>query len=170
MTTEIRIYVADLAAYNAGFLHGAWIDATLEVGDIQDQVNEMLQASPVCDAEEYAIHDYEGFGGYSLGEYAGLESAHDIAAFLSEFPETSGALLSHFGDLDDARKAAEDSYIGCYKSLADYAQEITEETTEIPQNLSYYIDYEAMARDMEMNGDVFTITESRDQVHIFWSH
>ena len=27
MSEEIRIYVADLAAYNNGKLHGVWIDA-----------------------------------------------------------------------------------------------------------------------------------------------
>jgi hypothetical protein len=26
MSNEIRIYVADLTAYNAGYLHGVWID------------------------------------------------------------------------------------------------------------------------------------------------
>jgi len=28
---------------------------------------------PIADSEEYAIHDDEGFGSYSLGEYAGIE-------------------------------------------------------------------------------------------------
>ena len=60
----MRIYVAGLAAYNAGHLHGVWIDATLELDDIQGQVDAMLAASPVEDAEEYAIHDFEGFDGY----------------------------------------------------------------------------------------------------------
>lgn len=64
MTTEPRIYVADLAAYNSGYLHGVWIDATLDASDIQDQVNAMLEQSPVGDAEEYAIH------GMTVGSYA----------------------------------------------------------------------------------------------------
>lgn len=57
MSEEIRIYVADLAAHNASHLHGVWID------DIQEQVSAMLAASPVEDAEEYAIQDFEGFDG-----------------------------------------------------------------------------------------------------------
>lgn len=32
MSEEVRVYVTDLAAYNNGFLHGVWIDATLEYG------------------------------------------------------------------------------------------------------------------------------------------
>nr|WP_256930725.1 antirestriction protein ArdA [Pseudomonas sp. ABC1] len=61
MSEEIRICVADLAAYNAGHLHGVWIDAMQELDDIQAQVDAMLAASPVGGMEEYAIHDFEGF-------------------------------------------------------------------------------------------------------------
>lgn len=169
MTTEPRIYVADLAAYNSGYLHGVWIDATLDITDIQEKVSEMLAASPIANAEEYAIHDYEGFDGYRLGEYEGLDTAHEIASFIEEYPEYGAALLDHFSDIDAARKAAEEDYCGSYASLADYAQELTEETTEIPQSLAYYIDYERMARDMELSGDVFTIETGHREVHIFWN-
>lgn len=169
MTTEPRIYVADLAAYNSGYLHGVWIDAAQDVDDIQEQINVMLAASPVSDAEEYAIHDYEGFEGYALGEYAGIDTAHEIACFIEKFPVFGGALLSQFASVEEARKAAEEDYCGCYESLADYAQELTEETTEIPEALRYYIDYDAMARDMELNGDVFTLETGYRQVHVFWN-
>lgn len=171
MCEEIRIYVADLAAYNNGKLHGVWIDATDDVDDIQDQINKMLAESPEECAEEYAIHDYEGFEGYPLGEYEGIQTAHDIACFIEEYPGIAGELLSHFGgDIDEARQAKEDNYCGCYRSVADYAEELTEETTEIPQSLAYYIDYEKMARDMELGGDIFTIETGYDEVHIFWNH
>lgn len=169
MTNEIRIYVADLAAYNAGHLHGVWIDATLELEDIQEQISAMLKSSPVEDAEEYAIHDREGFDGYSVGEYEGIDTLREIALFIEEHPDFGGALLSHFGDLESAKKAADEDYSGCHRSLADYAQELTEETTEIPESLRHYIDYEAMARDMQLNGDVFTIETGYQEVHIFWS-
>ena len=169
MTTEPRIYVADLAAYNAGFLHGVWIDATLDVSDINEQIRDMLAASPVDDAEEYAIHDYEGFDGYSLDQFEGIQTAHDVAEFIAEYPEFGGALLNHFSDMDEARRAVEEDYCGCYESLADYAQELTEETAEIPETLRYYIDYERMARDMELNGDVFSLETGYREVHIFWN-
>jgi len=41
----------------------------------------MLAKSPKGFAEEYAIHDFEGFGGYRLSEYEGLEAAHHVALF-----------------------------------------------------------------------------------------
>lgn len=169
MTTTPRIYVADLAAYNGGHLHGVWIDASEEVDAIQEQINAMLAASPVPDAEEYAIHDYEGFDGYALGEYAGIDTAHEVACFIEEFPAFGGALLAQFSSIEEARKAADEDYCGCYESLADYAQELTEETTVIPESLTYYINYEAMARDMELNGDVFTLEVGYREVHVFWN-
>ena len=170
MCEEIRIYIADLSAYNNGKLHGVWINATDELDDIQDQINDMLSKSPEGFAEEYAIHDYEGFSGYSLGEYEGIESAHNVACFIEEYPEIGGELLDHFSDIDEARKAADENYCGCYKSLADYAEELTDQTTQIPESLTYYIDYEKMGRDMELGGDVFTIETGYEEVHIFWNH
>ena len=167
---EIRIYVADLAAYNSGILHGIWIDATLDIDDIQDQVNAMLAASSVEGAEEYAIHDYEGFGGHTLSDYEGLQTANELACFIEEYPALGGEILNHFGgSLDDARKALEDHYSGCYASLAEYAQEWTDNTSEIPDQLENYIDYERMARDFEMSGDIYTIETAHDEIHVFWS-
>lgn len=170
MSDEIRIYVVDLAAYNAGYLHGVWIDACDELDDIKAQITEMLAVSPEDCAEEYAIHDYEGFGSYALGEYAGIETAHEVACFIAEYPDFGGELLTHFGgDLEEARTAAEENYCGCYQSLADYAEELTEQTTQIPENIVYYIDYERMGRDMELSGDIFTIETGYGEIYIFWS-
>lgn len=171
MSEEIRIYVACLAAYNSGYLHGKWIDATQDLDDIQDEVNAMLEASPVEEeAEEYAIHDHEGFDGYPIGEYEGLENAHKIACFIEEHEGIGSELLIQFnGDIDEATKAIEENYCGCYASVADYAQELTEGTGDIPKHLEFYIDYNRMAYDMEVSGDIFTIEVGHGEVHIFWS-
>ncbi|WP_240789769.1 hypothetical protein [Pseudomonas leptonychotis] len=40
-----------------------------------------------------------------------------------DYPEFGGALLTHFNDIDEARKAAEEEYCGCHTSLADYVQD-----------------------------------------------
>ncbi|HNP50543.1 MAG TPA: antirestriction protein ArdA [Nitrosomonas nitrosa] len=171
MNADIRIYVADLAAYNNGKLHGVWINATDDLDDIQEQINKMLAESPEGFAEEYAIHDYEGFEGYALSEYEGLKTAHEIACFIEEYPDFGGELLNNFGGaLEEAKAAAEENYCGCYKSLADFTESLTEDTTQIPENLAYYIDYERMGRDMELSGDIFTIETAYEEVHIFWNH
>lgn len=172
MSGEIRIYVADLAAYNNGKLHGVWINATDCFDDIQEQINAMLAESPEGFSEEYAIHDYEGFGGYSVGEFDCIESIHDIACFILDYSEeVCGELLNYCcGDLDRAKTEMDENYCGCYSSLADYAQELTEQTTQIPESLAYYIDYEKMGRELELSGDVFTIETAYDEIHVFWNH
>lgn len=51
-----RIYLACLAAYNNGRLHGAWVDADKGQDHIWNGLRAMLRASPEPDAEEWAIH------------------------------------------------------------------------------------------------------------------
>ena len=171
MSEEIRIYVADLAAYNNGILHGAWINACDDLDDIREQIKEILESSPEEDAEEYAIHDHEGFEGYSVSEYSGIDELHEIACFIDENPGIGGALLNQFcDDLDEARRAIEENYYGVYESVADYAEELTSDTCQIPEHLSWYIDYERMGRDMEMSGDIFTIETAHNEVHIFGNY
>lgn len=163
-----RIYVACLAAYNSGYLHGAWIDAAQEPWTIWDAVKDMLAASPIAGAEEWAIHDYEGFGEIRIEEYTGFERVSDLAGFIAEHGAVGAALLDHFsGDIEEAREAMADRYLGAYASLADYVQELTEESTTIPRPLRYYVDWQAMARDAEMGGDLFTVTAAWDVVHVF---
>lgn len=169
--SKIKIYVADVAAYNAGFLHGQWIDATQESEDVQYQTGEMLKKSPVEFAEEYAIYDFEGYEGYRLGEYDGIEKAHKVAAYIEEHGKKGAALLEYYGDdLEEAEKAMTERYAGRYASLADYAQELTEETATIPEHLADYIDYEKMGRNMDLSGDVLSFEFSHEEVHIFYAN
>ena len=86
-----RIYVACLAAYNNGRLHGRWIDASQGEEAISDAVQVMLADSPEPDAEEWAIHDYEGFHGCRISEYAGIERVAALAEFIEEYVNTSEA-------------------------------------------------------------------------------
>lgn len=163
-----RIYVACLAAYNNGILHGAWVDAAQEAWTIYDEVKAMLAASPIDGAEEWTIHDYGGFGEVRIEEYDDFDRVAQLAGFIAEHGDIGAALLDHFGgDVDEAREAMDDRYLGQHASLADYVQDVTEETTAIPQALRYYVDYRAMARDAEMSGDLFTVTTAYDVVHVF---
>lgn len=165
---EPRIYVACLAAYNSGYLHGAWIDAAQEPWGIYDDVKAMLSASPIAGAEEWAIHDHEGFGGVRIEEYMGFERVSALASFITEHGEIGAALLDYYsGDIEEAKEAITDRYMGEHSSLADYVQESTEETTTIPQPLRYYIDWQGMARDAELNGELFGISTAHDVVHVF---
>ena len=116
-----RIYVACLAAYNNGYLHGAWIEADQDADEIRDEIAAMLARSPIEDAEEYAIHDYDGFEGVTINEYAGIESVARMGAFIAEHGALGAGLLEQFvGDIDQAETALQDCYHGQFASLADF--------------------------------------------------
>ena len=167
-TTKPKIYVACLAAYNNGTLHGAWIDAAQEAWALYDDVKDMLAASPVAGAEEWAIHDHEGFGEVRIEEHAGLDTVAALAAFIAQHGEVGAALLDYYGgDVAEAREAMAERYHGPHASVADYVQEVTEASTAIPTTLRHYIDWRAMAREAEMSGDLFTLTTAWDVVHVF---
>ena len=164
-----RLYVACLAAYNNGYLHGRWIDATTPE-EVWAEVRAMLATSPIPEAEEHAIHDYEGFEGCNISEYASFETACDLAEFIAEHGALGAKLYRHFGDdLEQARAAFED-YAGAYASAAEFAEQLHEDTgTKIPQSLQYYIDWQALVRDMALNGEIMVFQTGFDEVHIFWS-
>ena len=165
----IRIYVACLAAYNNGHLHGDWINVT-DVASIWEAVQAMLFASPKDEAEEWAIHDYEGFEGAQVGEYFSFENVVELADFIREHGELGAQVLNYYGGNIEDAKSRFDEYAGEYDSLAAYAEELTEQSGEtIPERLAPYIDYKAMAHDYEQSGDFLTF-EVSGSVHIFWAH
>ena len=96
---------------------------------------------------------------------------HRIALLIEEHGPLGAELLSHWNnDVEEVRRLFDDGYyLGSFDSVADYAQEITEEAVEIPEPLRFYVDYASMAREMELNGDIFTV-ELDGQVHIFGNH
>lgn len=76
--------------------------------------------------------------------------------------------MSQFCDnLEEAHQAREENYYGCYDSLADYAEELTTGTSEVPEHLSHYIEYDRMGRDMKMIGDICTVETAHNEVNVF---
>ena len=170
------VYVACLAAYNSGILHGEWINLA-EVGDISDAILEIMKASPIPDAEEWAVHDHEYCG--SLSEYPGIDTlarltdAYDSCESVSIDWGVFCDYCSHRGEeiASDHLQSFSDSYSGSAESMETWCEQFLEDTGQLhsmPENLRSYFDISRFARDMEMN-DVFTIAGDCE-VHVFWNH
>lgn len=169
-----RIYVASLSDYNAGRLHGEWIDAAQELEVIEESVQAMMARSPAPGAEEYAIHDYEGFGPLHLDEYLPLQAVARLATGIEEhglaFAHWARGLDSiHLGDYLDR---FDEFYRGTFGSMTEFAQETLDahgvDVEEIgPEPLRPYLrfDTEAFARDLALDYRVETDAEGR--VHVF---
>ena len=161
-----RVYIACLASYNNGILHGSWIDCANDPEDIKTDIHQMLKASPIEMAEERQIHDYEYFHGFDPSGYL-PEKLSQFALFIEEHEILGAELLDIHDDIDKAKEVLEDYYLGCYESLSDYAEELTTSCCDIPKHLEYYIDYHSMARDMELNGEFYSIQTKHDEHHLF---
>lgn len=124
-TTAPRIYVACLAAYNAGRLHGAWIDAT-DADDIHEEVKAMLARSPVWGAEEWAIHDHEGFGPWSPSEYESFEHIAAAAKLIEEHGEPAAAWIANDDSVLDSVIDLDESFLEAYSGTFDSEREFAE--------------------------------------------
>jgi antirestriction protein len=74
-----RIWVASLADYVNGRLHGEWLDPAVEDDVLLDTVHAMLARSTEPLAEEHAIFDHEGFDPWRPGECEPLELVAKVA-------------------------------------------------------------------------------------------
>lgn len=186
-TQTPRIYVASLSDYNAGILHGVWIDATQDPEDIQYDIDVMLAESPTAKAEgvpaeEYAVHDWEGFHGcFGSSEWPDLEAVSTVANLLVEYGEPFavwfGAEKYAFHDWesssDEWADQFADQFRGEWESLADYAEELLDGTgqlTALPRRLYSYFNFEAYGRDLNLSGDVWVHEAGYRSVYIFDNH
>ncbi len=172
-----RIYVASLADYNAGRLHGRWIDANQPAEAIREEIAQMLAESNEPIAEDWAIHDYEYFGDLRLSEYASIDQVAEAAFQITEHGPVFASLLSYVGGtscMDEALRYMEEAYCGEYDSLTDYAEQFIDDCYSdsikgLPEFIRYHIDYEGIGRDIELSGDVFTL-ECEGRVHVFYAN
>lgn len=171
-TTETpRIYVACLAAYNNGKLHGEWIDADQDAADIFAEIKAMLAESPEPNAEEFAIHDYEYFHGIDIHEYESIPKVAQLAQLLAEYGEAFAHYLENIGSIndidDDTAENFEDAYYSEYDSIADFAREWHTHLT-IPEAIKAHIDWDSVAEDMFCGG-WWAADSSKHTVYVFSS-
>lgn len=174
----MRIYVACLAAYNSGFLHGKWIDCEGKDADtIREETKEMLKQSPEPDAEEWAIHDYEGFGSYRVEEGTSFDTIGTLAQAVQnsghELDLITGVMQDRGLDVEEAIEYIDDNYCGEHEDFKAYAWDWLESSGEldsIPKHLQYYFDIEAYARDMDLNGGFITVDADNGNIHVLFNN
>lgn len=154
-----QIYVACLSSYNAGKLHGVWIDLDgKDADDIEAEVKDMLAASPMADAEEWRIDDTNDLDGYTPSN---LEEAAAIGECINR---TDNLAVIHWlkhgnaGGLSpwEYEERLRDDYLGVYASETDFIEDqlrdegIAAELEKIQigdQTAWQYLDVDAIAGD-----------------------
>ncbi|AVH74403.1 antirestriction protein ArdA [Nostoc sp. 'Lobaria pulmonaria (5183) cyanobiont'] len=171
-----KIYVACLSAYNAGHLHGLYIDATQEPEEIEDDIKWMLSWSPVVHdkaCEEWAIHDYENWMGIKIDEYEDIGKLAKLATILEEHGKAFAIYYNYYGN-DVTVEDFEEYYLGLYESKEDFVYQQWDECGQL-QELeklgisSYYINWEGIANDWFIDS-YLSIKTSYQEVHVFIRH
>ncbi|WP_319413866.1 antirestriction protein ArdA [uncultured Cohaesibacter sp.] len=173
--SDLRIYIADLAAYNAGCLRGGWIDldGVTSTDDVWDEIKRRRLLGRNGDEwNEYAIHDHEGFGSMLLGEYSGLDTAVNVAILKGEAEEDDipwEAVIGYaenMGRWPDNTIDIRDRWVGEHNNFREYAEELFDDcyANEVPEFIQNYIDYDAYARDLAMD---YLVIDSEQGVYIF---
>jgi antirestriction protein len=172
-----KVWIACLSDYNAGHLHGAWVEADQEADDIWEGVNEVLRTSRVPGAEEWAIFDYEGFGPLRLSEYEAIERVSRLGRGIGEHG-VAFAVFAGFlgGGEDELLDQFEDCYIGQWGSAEAYVDEFLDDVgmerildEAVPEAYRDYVkfDTEALVRDMECEGSLLAVDDSEGGVFLF---
>ncbi|HAP3026857.1 TPA: antirestriction protein ArdA [Enterococcus faecalis] len=158
---DMQVYISNLGKYNEGELVGAWFQPPIDMEEVKEKIglNDRY--------EEYAIHDFEL--PFEIDEYTSISEINRLCALVEEiedtdiFKELREIQRMWFSSLEELIEHKDD--IICYSdcdSMEDVAAYYVEETGqlgEVPANLQNYIDYQALGRDMELEGS-FLITSN----------
>lgn len=161
-----------LSDYNAGELRDVWLTATDEPSTMQKEIDEMLAASPDPFAEEWAIHDQEGFGGWSLSEFEDLETVHRVANGIAEHGRAFAEWIEYMGSTDEETiDLFTEAYQGNWPSMSNYVEALVEDVnpkiTVEPESWSRYVkvDEEQLRRDLEI--ELYAVESPDGSINIF---
>lgn len=115
---------------------------------------------PFPSAEEWAVHDHEGFAGLITSEWPDIGELCAIAEILDYGDDDKRRGLLWL--VNDRGYSISDAIDKCGDVLTadcsaeDYAAELASDVYGVTDNtpLSAYIDYERFARDLEIGGDI----------------
>ena len=157
----LKIYLTDLAAYNNGKFLGKWITLAISHEELQSELNEVLQ-----EGEEYFITDYEWeeLSFFKVEEFSNIFKINEDLQQLEELEEyelKSVKFLLDYGFADSIEEAInniDNVIIYENSTMEDMAYNLIQEIYNIdnlPSLISNHIDYQGVARDLEINGNFY---------------
>lgn len=169
----MRVFITDLEAYNNGHLVGSWIELPMDRDLLAESIeNELQRGKQICESEhnheEYFITDFE-CDYMDIEEYSPISKYNDIAKdmeALEEKEKTAVKLMLKNNIVNNICSAIEniDNLICTGETkMEDIAYNYVNECgllETMPENLQSYFDYQALGRDMEIEGSYYEDNES----------
>ncbi|MCM1008667.1 MAG: antirestriction protein ArdA [Ruminococcus flavefaciens] len=156
-TTTISVFLNTWANYNKnGADGGFWVDLPCNL----DETLERLAASTgeEVDEMEAFINDFETeIKGLEISEYSNIEELNDLAESLDDLDEydiekIDAIMEAYGGTLENAIENIDEYTYYSGMTLEDVAYELVDERSELSEFAKRYFDYEAFARDLEIDG------------------
>lgn len=167
----MKIFIANLKAYNEGRLVGEWIDLNV-LDDIDEVMEEIEKICP--DGEEYSIHDTEGFP-FDVSENESLSNLHEWARILYDSDESFEVLKAIFDEMNGVHSAIDiienvnfRKWYDC-GDMEDVARAFLEETgglEGLPEHLERYFNYAEYGEDMEKEGTFIEVSSENMYIEI----
>ena len=149
---EVRVYLTNLAQYNAGRLIGKWISLPMDEEELACEIKEVLGSD-----EEFFITDYEA--DFRIEEYENLNELNSFAEKLIDLDEYDQKKVLYLVDdigysWEDSLEKYEDVIFYPNSTLEDVAEEMVEEGIfgDLTDQIKGYLDYEKLGRDLGIDG------------------
>jgi antirestriction protein len=159
----IRVYVQELATYNAAYGVGKWV----EVSAFEDELVTLFEKATLVlkennnhygvDAEEYEIVDWECDIDINLDAiYTDIKALQALDELLENASEHDikkiGYLLYEGYSIDQIDDEAFDGIV-TYESWDEAIEDFIENYLDVPDNsaIHYYLDYSKIQRDLEID-------------------
>lgn len=156
----VQIYVENLSERNKG--RGNWFELPVSMNDLSRKFG--LDD----DFDEYIITDYEA--PFDIKEFDSIEKLNEIAEQLDEVPDyilrhMNELIGDYYGDIGELLIEWEDIIfaegVTDDKSYGEYI--VDEGLINVPKELEFYIDYEALGRDWRFSGNILYVDDG-----MFW--
>lgn len=173
------IFLQAYGAYNEGMILGEWIDAS-DPDELRERAEELMAKYPQY--EEWGVFDNQLMPGFD-GRSESLTEAIAWAERNQEIERVAGhldndqraAVLEYMEDTQSDLEDAVEAFTGIGGDSENLAKELVDQIGGLKETLgkdkiASYFDYESYARDLELNGDMVTLTDPESgELLIAWS-
>lgn len=146
-----KVYIVNLSSYNNGNTRGKWYELPVDMSRVERE----LKLDPEH-GEEYAIHDFENFYGFSVGKYSSISELNDYAEKLEEISDLDN--INEFLEaysIDDIISNKDDLEFVEAEDDEDLAAELVAQMggveTLSQSTLERYFSYAAYGRDLAIS-------------------
>ena len=173
-----QIWVASLADYNNGTLHGVWLNAARDEAELHADISTMLAASPLTaatgePAEEWAIFDYDGFTPLRIDEHENLRWISRVAKGITEH----GPAFAAYADVVEEEELLDGfdvAYLGHYDSVHAYVEQLVNDLgydrildEHLPATVRPYVKIDISATAADLLRDLHALPAADGGVWIF---